>query len=234
MAVTINNSIYPATVDTPLDDRAFVQREADILNINNPKLGATVYAIQDKKEFRITSLKPKVVAGQSIPNKLVDTYEQIHEFKPSEYLSRNQVNQLFLNLRLGYDPSTSTISMMLGDEVLNSISITTDQIPVQGIFFKEENVGLAVGASYTAQYTILPANATNTRVTFSSSNPSVATVNSTTGYIKAIANGTAEITITIVDGGRTFTDTMTVRVADFAGTDPIVGYAQVGLAILNQ
>lgn len=57
--------------------------------------------------------------------------------------------------------------------------------------------------------TIQPTNATNTQVNWSSSDASIATINST-GLVTAIGSGTAIITATTVDGS--FTDTASVEV----------------------
>lgn len=59
-------------------------------------------------------------------------------------------------------------------------------------------------------YTITPSNATNQNVTWSTSVPTVASVNN--GLITANANGTTVITIRTTDGG--YTDTCTVTVND--------------------
>lgn len=61
----------------------------------------------------------------------------------------------------------------------------------------------------TLKETIAPANATNKNVTWSSSNKNVATVNN--GVVTAVAEGTATITVTTVDGGFTATCTVTVH-----------------------
>lgn len=56
--------------------------------------------------------------------------------------------------------------------------------------------------------TVLPANAANKSVTYSTSNAAVATV-SAGGLVTRVANGTAVITATTVDGGRTAASTIT-------------------------
>jgi len=57
--------------------------------------------------------------------------------------------------------------------------------------------------------TVLPANATNQNVTWSSSDNSIATVNSN-GLVTAVALGSATITVTTEDGGHTATSVITV------------------------
>ena len=68
-------------------------------------------------------------------------------------------------------------------------------------------------AEMTAQLTavISPSNATNRKVTYASSDPSVATVSSN-GLVTAKANGTAVITVRTDDGGKTATCLVTVSI----------------------
>jgi hypothetical protein len=60
--------------------------------------------------------------------------------------------------------------------------------------------------------TVLPANATNRAVAWTTSNASVATVSSS-GLVSAIAAGAATITVTTADGGKTATCAVTVVVS---------------------
>ncbi len=68
---------------------------------------------------------------------------------------------------------------------------------------------MAIGGTVDLNETVLPTNATNKSVTWSSSNNSVATVNSS-GLVTAIAAGSATITVTTVSGSKTATCAVTV------------------------
>lgn len=59
--------------------------------------------------------------------------------------------------------------------------------------------------------TVAPANATNKKVSFKTSNAAVATVDAN-GRVTAVANGTATITVTTEDGNKTATCTVTVEI----------------------
>lgn len=89
-------------------------------------------------------------------------------------------------------------------------------INVTGVQITRANLELNVGDGFHLGVRILPSNATNPRVTWSSDNESVATVTREEGQVKAIAAGSAVITATTVDGG--FKATCPVKVT--GGTDP--------------
>lgn len=73
-----------------------------------------------------------------------------------------------------------------------------DPVKVTGITLNTASKTVNVGASYTIAATVAPSNAANKKVTWTSSNTAVATVNST-GVVKGIAPGSATITATSAD-----------------------------------
>ena len=75
----------------------------------------------------------------------------------------------------------------------------------------DETLSVITGETKTPSYTVTPANATNKAVSFTSSDPTVATVNAATGEVTGVKKGTATITITTEEGN--FTDTCTVTVS---------------------
>lgn len=84
-----------------------------------------------------------------------------------------------------------------------------DDVSVTGVSLDKPSAELEVGGTITLTKTIEPANATNQNVTWSSSDVKVATVEN--GTVKAVAAGTANITVTTEDGGKTATCTVTVK-----------------------
>ena len=85
----------------------------------------------------------------------------------------------------------------------------SDTIEVTGISLDITSESLLVSATRQLTATITPADATNTDVTWSSSADGVATV-SGTGFVTAVANGMATITVNTNDGGQTATCAVTV------------------------
>ncbi|MBS7230281.1 Ig-like domain-containing protein [Flavobacterium psychroterrae] len=75
-------------------------------------------------------------------------------------------------------------------------------VAVTSVSLSPTSASLSVGATQQLTPTILPANATNKAVTYSSNNTAVASVNAS-GLITAVANGNATITATTVDGNKT-------------------------------
>ncbi|OGG49215.1 hypothetical protein A2678_00100, partial [Candidatus Kaiserbacteria bacterium RIFCSPHIGHO2_01_FULL_53_31] len=89
----------------------------------------------------------------------------------------------------------------------DTITVVNPVIHVTSVSTSDENQNhtLTVGNTYDlgSKIIVLPLNATDKTVTYSSANPSIATVNSTTGLVTAIAPGFSYITITTRDGGKT-------------------------------
>lgn len=82
-------------------------------------------------------------------------------------------------------------------------------VAVTSVSLSPTTASLNVGGTQQLTPTVLPANATNKSVTYSSNNTAVATVN-TSGLITAVANGTATITVATVDGNKISTCVVTV------------------------
>ena len=81
---------------------------------------------------------------------------------------------------------------------------------VTGVTLNTETLELFTGGSATLTATVEPSDAANQNVTWASSDTSVATVDAA-GKVTAVGAGTATITVTTVDGGKTAACTVTVR-----------------------
>ena len=82
-------------------------------------------------------------------------------------------------------------------------------VPVESVSLDKTSLGLTEGETTQLTATVEPEDASNKNVTWESSNTNVATVNN--GEVTAVSAGTATITVTTVDGGKTDTCTVTVR-----------------------
>uniref|UniRef100_UPI003D34A8B7 Ig-like domain-containing protein n=1 Tax=Maribacter flavus TaxID=1658664 RepID=UPI003D34A8B7 len=95
-----------------------------------------------------------------------------------------------------------------------TITVQTATVPVTGVTVTPSSETLNVGDNASLTATVSPANATDTSVVWSTSNPEVATV-STNGTVTAIGAGTTTITATTNDGS--FTDNIEVSVISDEG-----------------
>ena len=85
-----------------------------------------------------------------------------------------------------------------------------EEVSVTGVTLDKTSLTLTEGDSQTLVATIVPENATNKNVSWSSSDESVATVDQS-GKVTALKAGSAIITVTTSDGGKTATCAVTVE-----------------------
>ena len=94
--------------------------------------------------------------------------------------------------------------------LLGLSACTENDIPVTGVELNYNTATLDIGDTKTKIATVLPQNATNQNISWTSSNPEIVSIGNN-GQITAMAAGTATITVTTEDGGRTATSTITVN-----------------------
>ena len=103
-----------------------------------------------------------------------------------------------------------TFSAQTGEVTVYNITIT--EVPVvhpNSVSLDKSSLNLSIGGSSDLHATVLPADATDPSVSWSSSNTAVATVNNN-GHVTALTAGTATITVTTTDGNKTATCSVTV------------------------
>ena len=111
---------------------------------------------------------------------------------------------------VGGGTATITCAAQNGSGVKATCNITV-KVPISGIRLNKSSLTLEKGASQTLTATILPEDTTeDKKVTWTSSEPSVATVNSS-GKVTAVGAGTT--TITASCGGKTATCQVTVKIS---------------------
>ena len=94
-----------------------------------------------------------------------------------------------------------------------TVNTGTTTVAVTGIELNKGELPLKVGESKKLVATVMPANATNKQVTWASNNPAVAAV-SQDGTVIAKKEGTAQITVKTVNGGKIARCTITVTAQD--------------------
>ena len=70
--IIIGGATQPSTINTPSDIRDRVATFEKIFEIDNPAVGGTVWVEDEEKEYRIISLKPKVIGGMEIEDGAVN------------------------------------------------------------------------------------------------------------------------------------------------------------------
>ncbi len=101
----------------------------------------------------------------------------------------------------GVSPGTATVTVTTQDGAKTASStITVSNVLITSVTLNKAAVTVGVGDTTTIKAAIAPANASNKTVVWSSSNPSIATVNAT-GIVTAIAVGSATINATAQDAG---------------------------------
>jgi uncharacterized protein YjdB len=106
---------------------------------------------------------------------------------------------------------TTTNSIYICDIDIEYQEVVEAPIEVTGVTFQSENISLVEGETQQVIYEVLPLDATNKNVDFSSSNEEVATISSS-GLISAHKQGTSVITVTTADGSYMDSLTLTVNV----------------------
>lgn len=81
----------------------------------------------------------------------------------------------------------------------NTVEFTTGEIPVETVTLNSATKSIAKGATFQLTATVKPDNATDKTVTWTTDNPTVATV-STAGLITGVKSGTAQIKATTGNG----------------------------------
>ena len=104
-------------------------------------------------------------------------------------------------------------------DTINGYNGGGEVISVAGVTLNKNSTSITVGGAETLEATIVPANATNQSVTWTSSNTSIATVNG--GTVRGVAEGTATITVTTSEGGYTATCSVEVTASGGGGDTPV-------------
>jgi uncharacterized protein YjdB/agmatine/peptidylarginine deiminase len=104
---------------------------------------------------------------------------------------------------------------LIGVPGARSFHIIDTSVPVTGVTINPTTADLNVQQTLQLTENVLPENATNQTVTWSTSNPAIATVSST-GLVTGVYPGNTIITVTTEDGG--FTATSTINVMDVSGS----------------
>ena len=111
-----------------------------------------------------------------------------------------------------FNPGKATITVVTDDGTKKATCVVTVKpTPVSSVSVAPTETTVYETESVTLTATVAPEKATNKDVTWSSDNTEVATVDKD-GKVTGVSKGTANITVTTVDGGKTATCKVTVAV----------------------
>lgn len=120
----------------------------------------------------------------------------------------------------GISAGTCTIMVSTSNNItaskeitVSSNTVSVDKVSIVG----STSITMKVGGTRYLFYTISPSNATNKKVAYKSSNPGVVYVDSN-GILAGVGVGTAIITVTTQDGGKTAVANVTVVASSASGT----------------
>ncbi len=119
------------------------------------------------------------------------------------------VDQKGVVTSVGNGTTTITVTTVDGNKVAECI--VTVKVAVTGVTLDRASVTFSKLGSTTLVSTVAPNIAYNKAVTWKSSNPSVAIVD-TKGVVTSVGNGTTTITVTTVDGNKVAECTITVKI----------------------
>ncbi|MBU2950603.1 sulfatase-like hydrolase/transferase [Tamlana agarivorans] len=119
---------------------------------------------------------------------------------------------------------TSNLSWALTIAEVEVYGVGSSSVPVTGVSVSPSSASLTIGNTQQLNATVSPANASNQNITWSTSNGSVATVNSN-GLVTAQGAGSVTITATTADGGFTDNCSVTVTVPSTGGNLALNGTA---------
>ena len=105
--------------------------------------------------------------------------------------------------------TTITAKTSNGKKASIKVTVTKKFVNVTGVTLDKDSASLTVGETITLKATVSPSNATNPKVTWSSSDSSVASVSG--GKVTAKGAGSATITVTTSDGNKKDVFNVTVK-----------------------
>lgn len=129
----------------------------------------------------------------------------------------------------GVSPGTATITGVTLDNGLTvTKQITVLAVAVTGVAVSPSNTSMNVNSTLQLAANIVPANATNKNVSWSSSDETIATVDAN-GKVTALKRGNVVITATTLDGGKTGTSSIAVNNIPITDLTLSSGLATIGV-----
>lgn len=206
-------------------------------NIAYEKIDVTE-EIKDQSEVDVS--KEDTAQKTETEGSLKDTVEWVESTKKEsnsgdEYVpvDINTIADPSLSASLNFSLDFGILRAMQQSVLAISDVAPVDDVAVTGVALSSSTLSLQMGGKETASLTatVEPEDATNKNVTWSSDNSSVVTVEN--GNVTALKEGTAKITVTTADGGKTAECTVTVAKAEEVETEVKVNEVKLDQTALS-
>ncbi len=158
----------------------------------------------DQEDFEMTEGESTVLTATVLPADATDKTISWNSSKEDVVMISNTGKAMAMA------PGKSVITAKAGNKTdFITIAVIANAVPVTGISLDKTSLTLAVGESETLTATITPEDATNKNVSWTSSDPLVATVEN--GRITGVKPGSVTITAKTEDGDKTAECAVTVK-----------------------
>ena len=157
---------------------------------------------------QITEPGTEIEVSVSLPESLVQTDSTISRAYKIIRLHNGEVD----SFDAAFDKETGTLTFKTDRFSTYAIAFTDTQLATGVTLTPDSKTLTKKGETVQLTATVTPDNAANKKVTWTSSDSKVATVDEN-GLVTAVANGTAIITVTTEDGGKTATAKITVNIS---------------------
>ncbi len=195
--------------------------------------GGGVVADAEVEAITVTAPNTEIKEGESMQLKVEFTPANVANTALTYTSSNPSVATVGLTGNVtAKSPGTTTITVKSRNGKTATIELTIKAIVrVESITVSKSELELKIGDSETITATINPADAEDKRLTWSSSNKSVATVDKNSGKITAKATGKATIAVTSTNGKKA---TVAVKVANPKATVLWVGNSKTYVHDIDQ
>lgn len=172
--------------------------------------------IENESEVLTTTISPDIATDKTIVWKSAD-----------ETIASVDENGKVTALKVG---ETTVMATSSDGKVSASCMVTVKAIEVSKITLDKSEIALEEGETFQLKATVLPENATQKEILWSSENQSVATV-SAAGLVTAVKKGTVYIVAKSIDGKRSAKCKVTVKSQTVALEDIILNKETLSLSV---
>lgn len=213
----------PADSDTPQDNKENTENTGNTGNTGNSSGGGSSHRPSGGNTINVTgvSLSPKTLTMQVKEEKTLNaviTPENATNKNVTWNSADSSIATVDTNGKVtavGVGTTTITVTTENGsktDTCTVTVAAPEGGVKVTGVTLNETSLIMAVNETENLEATVVPANAENNAVVWSSDDEDIVKADQT-GKITAVGVGTAHVTVTTVDGGYKASASVTVMTA---------------------